>query len=376
MKPTFRLLAMLPLLVGAVGPLAADPPPLPPSVADAPAVRGKVMLVEGDRILEGDIEHVGGRYRIRRSLGETWIPADKAVFLGADLDDVYQFLRRRANLRDADEHLRLARWCLQHGLRERALAEAGEAVALRPRDPDAQKLLGALQPPASGVVQVAAQVPAGDAKPPEPDAAPAAMPEYNHESLGLFVGKVQPILMNACAGCHAAGNGGNFRLQRTAAGSAANARVTQHNLAAALNQVTRDRPAASPLLVKALTPHGGTERWPLKDRRAPAYRLMEEWVTFAVGDPTVARGAGSSAVPANLSATPKAEPLATPAPLPETVTGPMPPSAPAPAPTEQPKPAAPAPDGSDPFDPAVFNRQMHPGRAPASPPPATPDKPK
>src|SRR5437870_4170698 len=95
---------------------------------DAPVATGHVLLLENDRILEGDIVRDGERYRIRRALGETSMPASKEVRLFANREDAYQFLRGRANLRDADERLRLARWCHAHGLLEQGLAEAKAAL--------------------------------------------------------------------------------------------------------------------------------------------------------------------------------------------------------------------------------------------------------
>ena len=40
--------------------------------------------------------------------------------LCGSLEEAYQFLRKRANLNDPDERLRLAEWCRQHDLREQA----------------------------------------------------------------------------------------------------------------------------------------------------------------------------------------------------------------------------------------------------------------
>ena len=51
--------------------------------------------------------------------------------LQARSEEAFAYLRTRANLRDPDEHLRLAYWCQLHGLRKHALEEAKEAVNLR-----------------------------------------------------------------------------------------------------------------------------------------------------------------------------------------------------------------------------------------------------
>src|SRR5262245_55582336 len=95
-----------------------------PAVADPGAPpSGKVLLLENGRILEGDIVRDGDRYRIRRSIGETSVPADTVVGLCADRAEAFERLRGRANLGDPDERLRLAKWGHLYGLREQALAE-------------------------------------------------------------------------------------------------------------------------------------------------------------------------------------------------------------------------------------------------------------
>ena len=40
----------------------------------AAATAGKVLLLQNERALEGDIERVGDQYRIRRTAGEAWVP--------------------------------------------------------------------------------------------------------------------------------------------------------------------------------------------------------------------------------------------------------------------------------------------------------------
>src|SRR5262245_26520518 len=90
--------------------------------ADGPARpnKGKVLLLQNERTLEGEIEPVGDQYRIRRTVGETWVPASKVMRLCQTHEEAYAFLRERANLRDPDERLRLAQWCYLHDLREQA----------------------------------------------------------------------------------------------------------------------------------------------------------------------------------------------------------------------------------------------------------------
>ena len=111
----------------------------------AAATAGKVLLLQNERALEGDIERVGDQYRVRRSAGETWVQSEKVLCLCQTLEEALERVRARANLGDADERLRLAVWCRQYGLRAQALAEVREAVRLRPGHEPSRRLLTNLE---------------------------------------------------------------------------------------------------------------------------------------------------------------------------------------------------------------------------------------
>ena len=78
-----------------------------PAPADRGPTRGKVLVLENEQPLVGDIERVGDAYRVRRLIGETTVPASRVLRLCADMNEAFQFVRSRANLSDADECLRL-----------------------------------------------------------------------------------------------------------------------------------------------------------------------------------------------------------------------------------------------------------------------------
>src|SRR5438477_8540370 len=120
------------LLLGA---LAFAVPALRPVCADelaTPGKSGQILILDNDRTLEGDIDRQKDQYRIRRAVGELWIPAENVVRLCKSKEEAYDFLRSRANLRDPDEHLRLAQWCQARGLKNQAIVEVKEVVALAP----------------------------------------------------------------------------------------------------------------------------------------------------------------------------------------------------------------------------------------------------
>lgn len=144
-------------------------------------------------------------------------------------------------------------------------------------------------------------------------------------SLPLFAARVQPVLMNRCAACHAhAEYPGRFKLARIPEGFA-DPDATVRNARASALMVDRLSPVSSPLLTFAASPHGGSKTVPL-NRTHLAYRPLEQWVAMNAG-PQSAR------------------------------TAPAP--GPAPVVSVSPHPVARPPVG-DPTDPGPFNRVMHP----------------
>jgi hypothetical protein len=347
MNTIFRHLLGVAVLAGAgLAPARATEP--------SAVTTGKVLLLQNERALEGDIERVGDQYRVRRTVGETWVPAGKALCLCQTLAEAHEQLRARANLADADERLRLANWCRQYGLRAQALAEVREAVRLRPGHEPSQRLLANLE-------QSAWQKPPPPAAPPsEPESPALADVDLTADALGLFSTRVQPILMNACANCHATGRGGAFKLTRAYGIGTADRQTMRRNLAAVIGQLNVRQPQASPLLTKSVSVHGAMAQAPFRNRQAPAYRTLEEWVGRTL--------ANNPQLQERLAPPPAA---AAPPALPK----PAAPPAKADARSEEPPPAPPGalpaqtppahtfgtpPEPPDPFDPDVFNRQMHP----------------
>jgi hypothetical protein len=301
---------------------------------------GRVLVLANERTLEGDIEQRGDQYIIRRSVGETAVPAATVLRLCADRVEAYTYLRGRANLNDPDERLRLARWCQLYGLRAQALAEVNAALELRPQHAASRRLQQSLQRATAPAVPSQAPPPK-DEPIPEPNAHPI---ELTAEALGQYVTRVQPILMNACATCHATGRGGAFKLAWAHDGGLANRKSTHQNLAAVLAQINVEQPPSSLLLTKAVNVHADMAQAPLKGRETRAYRSLEEWVQLTLKDNPHLRGHGGAAEQSVVSNQQSAISNQQSARTSGTPAVPTPPSA----------------GPVDPFDPVIFNRQMHP----------------
>jgi hypothetical protein len=269
------------------------------------------------------------------------------MWLCADLSDAYAFLRRRANLDDADERLRLAKWCHAQGLREEALAEVSAAVAIQPRQQEAQRLLRRLQ-------QTAPVAPSTPTATTEPVPAVAPPVDVSAEAMNQFATRIQPILMNACVNCHGSGQGGSFKLINTHEHGSLVPKTTQQNLTSVLAQVNLDQPSSSPLLTKAGSVHGAMGEAPLAGRKMPAYHALEEWVRLTLANQPAAHD--QSVFMATESSSKTTKP-ATPKTTVEKASAAKGEDAIAPS-SEKTTPKEPA----DPFDPVIFNREARPDR--------------
>jgi hypothetical protein len=320
------------------------------AVAESPAGT-RVVVLDNENLVEGEVSKVAGGYQIRRATGDMTLPADRVAAVVADRKEAFAVVAGRANRRDADERLRLARWCAVNLLQEEALAEARAAARMRPGFAAAEQYVRLLEAVAKAVPPAAdpSVVPA-KAETPAPDAVtdvPAV--DYNSESFPMFAGKVNAVLLNTCASCHARPDVKAMHLTRVGGRGGAT-----RNLMAALPHVNAMDPAASAILLKAVTPHGGATDAPIKTRAHPAYQTLETWARFA-------RAPEGTAAP---EAPPPAKDPAEPRKLPD-----LPPEKPTapPVPTEafgqDSKTVPPRPtktEASDPFDPAIFNGEVKP----------------
>jgi hypothetical protein len=246
--------------------------------ADSPAPT-RVVVLDNENLLEGDVTRVEGGYQVRRPTGDdVTLTARRVLAVVADRKAAFAVVAERANRRDADERLRLARWCSTNGLPDEALTEAKTATRMRPGFRAAEQYVATLElmaktappTPDPAVVPAGADIPAKDA------VTDVAAIEYNRESFPLFASRVHAILLNACANCHAKPDTKAFRLTRTGGRSA-----LSKNLMSALAQVNPTEPATSPLLTKSITAHGTATEAPFKSRTHPAYQTLEIWARFA-----------------------------------------------------------------------------------------------
>jgi hypothetical protein len=378
MKTVVGLIAPVLALVAGRYLVHAEPP--------APAkTTGHVLVLDGDRTLDGDIERVGAQYRIRRDAGETWIPATNESQLCDSYEDAYQSLRRRSNPDDCDEHIRLAQWCRDHELKKQAVSEARLALAIQPDSGEGKRLLAMLQQDLEN-----AGKPTHKSSCENQDGSSVfPLVDVDPDSLTTFITHVQPIFMNACASCHGAQHTGTFKLVRVSSEGILSRKGSLQNLSAVLWQVNPQSPELSPVLTKARLPHGDQVAAPLNNKtHAVALQTLQDWVKDTLAknpllpqqlglSPTADTHLGSTGAraPAEGQTAPEprgsgeVQPVVAVKPTPTDPVGP--PAAPslvgppkgsgAPA-TNVAPPAADAVEPVDEFDAAIFNRQFHPDK--------------
>lgn len=327
----------------------------PLAVCAAEPMTGRVLLIDYDRVIEGQIERDGAKYRVRQNGGEMSLPATPTMVLLNDRESAFQLVKSRANLNDVRERVRLARWCIANQLKPHAVQEAEAALALEPDSRALKRFVEEVKAQAS----LSTPSSVAETKPAPKLAAPESTNvDVNPEAFSLFVTKVQPILMNACAQCHTGERGGSFKLLRTTYGDK---HATQTNLAAVSAFLNRDQPSASAILARAVSVHGDSARPPLRDRQSPAFRYLEEWARLATGRPLTP--APPATIPADAIADAQplpAIPVGKSAPdTPPVTVSPMRDEKLVPAKGREPTkaPEAPKSEASDPFDPVQFNKQ-------------------
>jgi hypothetical protein len=321
MKAIFRSLACV--VFGASLAFAESPKPT------------QIVVLDNENLLEGEVSRVDEGYEIRRQVGgDVTLPRNRVLAVVADRKAAFQIVFERANRRDADERLRLARWCSANGLPAEALSEARTAARMRSGFAAAERYVASLE--AAMLTQVVKPdvVPAS-AQSPKPDTVTEiGAIDYNSESFPLFASRVNAVLVNACASCHARDDAKSFRLTRMGG----RAGVTK-NLMAALPHINAKDPASSAILTKAITAHGTGKESPFKTKQHPAYQNLETWAHSA-------RAAEGTPPPVEPKKLPDLDvpvgPLKTGEKFGQD------------SPSQSGKPTTTV--GADPFDPAIFNR--------------------
>lgn len=336
------------------------------------------VLLKDRAVLPGVVTEEPGQILIRQGGSEIRVARDRVACWASSIAGLHRYLvdtREGSNLRS---HLAIARWCLQN---EYPAGSVAELVAARRLDPDnleaasLEKELREWQAARDNakntgigrVAKVASGTGGFSTKPDfrrEQNPAVRSEPKLEQDSamgetetdfasdaesvdgslveqhLATFAKEIQPILLNRCGlgVCHGSPGERAFTIELPHKSlGRPSAEMSRRNLEATLRWIDRGHSAASPLLVRALQPHGGLSQPPLEPQNRVAAELLRRWVasmgrqrdSVHSGNSVAMQGAGANA------------------------------SVQAPDSTSRPTRL---PEVEDPFDPEVFNRRFHPDR--------------
>jgi hypothetical protein len=354
--PALALVFMACLL--ASGPAGAEP---------AGSSRQSLLLLRNGNVLEGEVTQAGDYYVVLLGASEIRLPAREVEAQVASLEEAYQLKKFGLFGRGAEPHLKLAQWCLRHGLHAGCGQQLAEAARLEAEHPGIasieRRLAQALAATPASIAQAVRPASSVTVRSDDLEKAIRALPKASVER---FAAVVQPLLLNRCGAnqCHGANSKTEFHVLRPPGGQAATQRFTQRNLYAALEYIDRASPDDSPLVVMPAKQHGSS-LVPVFDKQTQKQLdELKAWVKLTVG---AAEPARPSVIPSTipgevspLSQSGAAPGLGSPSTDPAGNTAAATPAGP-PATDSQGTAAAGRNKESfvprDPFDPEIFNRR-------------------
>ena len=268
-----RIFAISLLLCAVCGPLAAG------QLLSGLGAEEGVLLLRNGQVLRGKIAQTGDLYYVFLDGGEIRVPLVEVEFCCRDLEEGYALKRQKIEPGKVEDHLRLAQWCLRHGLTGYAatqLATAKDTDARDPRIPLLERRLKlALAEPAPEKLALAAATPIAELH--DLDQLIHTLPVGTVET---FTGSIQPLLLNHCsvANCHGVSSTNKLRLLRWPSGRPASRRLTQRNLHTVLTLVDRERPAESPLISTPIKPHGPLDKPVFTNHQLAKFKQLVAWV--------------------------------------------------------------------------------------------------
>lgn len=228
-----------------------------------------VLLLEGNRVVQGRITSQGATYAVEQAAGTLVVSKEQVTYVGPDLRTVYLHLEDALpNPASADDHVDLARWCIGYKLVSEARFELEAALETDPSRDDIRRNLNKLdsllkRPPPSS------QLPKSET-PAERFAKGTAGYALEVESLGglsreagqEFTRRIQPILMHNCtaSACHGPLSDNKFKLTLVRQGSVASRSTTEKNLLGLLDYIDREQPKSGTLWKLLKTNHGAQGR--------------------------------------------------------------------------------------------------------------------
>jgi hypothetical protein len=277
----------------------APAPQGPPTAAPTSPATYQVLLLNSGKVVRGVIVPFASAYCLKGSGGPVPYPKTMVMKAAQSVEELYQFQLRRLPAGDADERIKLARWCLIEKLDDHAREQLEAVEQMSPGDKVVEKMLYSLAanerslPPVDPSVR-RSSVDAGRGDVPDPldpevvkkgrrfnglptifDLPPAqAVKRFNE-----FAEFVQPVLQQNCVKCHNEKYQGDFQLvEAKIRRDRTNVDILRANLDATLRLINADDPSRSELLSAGLVPHGGNRNAIFKGPNDHGYMILVTWI--------------------------------------------------------------------------------------------------
>ena len=286
----------------AVGQVSPRPQGRPSSPAPASSSTYAVLLMSNGSVVQGEIvdDPAGGVYRLKTAGGQIPYPKTSVKRAGQTIEELYLYQVAALPPGDADERMKLVRWCLTQKLPEQAREQLVEVRKLCPDDVQAKLMAANLdanaqnqnrdaelrrtsgesasdEAPAALPPGIAKMIPKhfGNALPEIFDLPPAMAVRRASE----FAEYVQPVLQNNCTTCHNEKYDGEFQLVAVRSlKDRKNPDIARANLDAVLRLVNPDDPARSDILAAGLVPHGPRKGAIFRGANDRQYQILSTWV--------------------------------------------------------------------------------------------------
>ena len=300
----------------------ADEPRGPGSPsADAPAANERYLLLIDGRVIKGVITEEGPEFLVNQGIGVMRFKKQKAEGAFNSMRDAYLYRVQQLPERDAEERIKLARWCLNFHLKAEAKEQLERVLELNSKHPQARTMMFSMNQAAALIAQrrrdpEVKQTGAETMSEDRPKALDSAVLERAHRGLNIvgapvifdlptplaikryneFCRFVQPVLQHYCAKCHDGNYEGQFQLVPIKGRGDLTVESVRANLDATLRLIDQENPSKSDLLTSTLRAHG---RGPRPRSIFPGsndltYRILATWVNSLQNPKT---GADAKRVP-------------------------------------------------------------------------------
>lgn len=247
-----------------------------------------VLLLKENRVVQGRIQPQGETYAVEQPAGTLIVSRDQVRFVGDTLHAVYVYLEGELpKAPSANEHLDLARWCIENKLNSEARFELQRGLEAEPDREDIRRNLVRLDT----LLKRGPREPA-KAKPETPAERLAkstlglntdveSLAGLTREAGQEFTRKIQPILIHNCANasCHGPRSDHAFKLDRAGQGTLAARTTTEKNLLALLAYVDQDHPKQGELWKVLKSNHGAKGRSIFAGTKgSDQLKSMQDWM--------------------------------------------------------------------------------------------------